>query len=91
MHDTVYGCYRLPLTHYQENPLNPEMKEYPSCSLRHDVSEYVADLQLHMTLQARNLVPPLTPNSKDSREEMLQQTQAYFEKMASRQASSVAA
>lgn len=65
------------------------MTQYPSCSLHHDVSEYVADLQLHMTLQARNLVPPLTENGKDSREQMLQQTQAYFEKMASRQASSM--
>jgi hypothetical protein len=39
-----------------------------------------------MTLQARNLVPALTQEGKDSREQMLQQTQAYFEKMASRQA-----
>ncbi|MEB3885819.1 hypothetical protein [Lyngbya sp. CCY1209] len=62
------------------------MDRYPACSLRQDVSEYVADLQLHMTLQARNLVPPLT-QAKDSREQLLQQTQAYFEKIASRQAS----
>jgi len=62
------------------------MDRYPACSLRQDVSEYVADLQLHMTLQARNLVPPLT-RAKDSREQLLQQTQAYFEKIASRQAS----
>lgn len=61
------------------------MDRYPACSLRQDVSEYVADLQLHMTLQARNLVPTLT-QARDSREQMLQQTQAYFEKIASRQA-----
>ncbi|CDM97465.1 MAG: hypothetical protein P5702_19885 [Limnospira sp. PMC 1291.21] len=64
------------------------MDRYPACSLRQDVSEYVADLQLHMTLQARNLIPTLTKTKEnDSREEMLQQTQAYFEKIASRQAS----
>ncbi|BAY34282.1 hypothetical protein NIES37_52090 [Tolypothrix tenuis PCC 7101] len=50
-----------------------------------DFSEYVAHLQLHMTLQARNLVPPLKPNQEDSREQLLHQTQAYFEKLASRQ------
>ncbi|AMW29770.1 hypothetical protein AP285_19315 [Limnospira platensis YZ] len=68
--------------------MNLDMDRYPTCSLRQDVSEYVADLQLHMTLQARNLIPTLTKTKEnDSREEMLQQTQAYFEKIASRQAS----
>jgi hypothetical protein len=38
-----------------------------------------------MTLQARNLVPAIT-NAKDSREQLLQQTQAHFEKRVSRQA-----
>ena len=51
---------------------------------REDLSEYVAHLQLHMTLQARNLVPTLT-RAADSRQEMLQQTQATFEKHVSRQ------
>ncbi|TAE56920.1 MAG: hypothetical protein EAZ76_11945 [Nostocales cyanobacterium] len=50
-----------------------------------DISEYVAHLQLHMTLQARNLVPTLKPTQEDSRQELLHQTQAYFEKFASRQ------
>ena len=54
-----------------------------------DISEYVAHLQLHMALQARNLVPNLVPNSKqtiqDSRQQLLHQTQADFEKFASRQ------
>jgi hypothetical protein len=49
-----------------------------------DLSEYVAHLQLHMALQARNLVPSLT-QSNDSREQLLQQTQADFEKFVSRQ------
>ncbi len=49
-----------------------------------DIGEYVAHLQLHMTLQARNLIPTLT-NTNDSREQLLQQTQANFEKYVSRQ------
>ncbi len=53
-------------------------------SNREDISEYVAHLQLHMSLQARNLVPPLTQVT-DSREQLLQQTQANFEKLISRQ------
>jgi hypothetical protein len=51
-----------------------------------DISEYVAHLQLHMTLQARNLVPTLKHIQQDSRQQLLHQTQACFEKMASRQA-----
>ncbi|NJK42066.1 MAG: hypothetical protein HC934_13435 [Acaryochloridaceae cyanobacterium SU_2_1] len=47
-------------------------------------SDYVAHLQLHMTLQARNLVPTLT-RPEDSREKLLQETQAVFEKHVSRQ------
>ncbi|MDX2213340.1 MAG: hypothetical protein SFY66_08635 [Oculatellaceae cyanobacterium bins.114] len=52
--------------------------------LREDFSEYVAHLQLHMALQARNLVPTLTKTA-DSREQLLHQTQANFEKFVSRQ------
>jgi hypothetical protein len=51
---------------------------------REDISEYVAHLQLHMSLQARNLVPSLTQVT-DSRKQLLQQTQANFEKLISRQ------
>lgn len=51
---------------------------------REDISEYVAQLQLHMALQARNLVPPLTEIS-DPRKQMLQETQATVEKLVSRQ------
>ncbi len=53
--------------------------------LREDFSEYVAHLQFHMTLQARNLVPTLRHTVEDSREELLHQTQANFEKQISRQ------
>ena len=61
-------------------------KGLPSDSVREDFSEYVAHLQLHMTLQARNLVPTLTQSVVDSREQFLHQTQATFEELVSRQA-----
>ena len=48
------------------------------------MSDYVAQLQLHMTLQARKLVPTLN-QIKDSRENLLHQTQATIEKFTSRQ------
>ncbi len=54
-----------------------------------DIGEYVAQLQLHMALQARNLVPNLTDTGvgkiNNSRQQMLQETQAIIEKFASRQ------
>ncbi|MEN9567748.1 MAG: hypothetical protein RLZZ69_2944 [Cyanobacteriota bacterium] len=54
--------------------------------LREDISEYVAQLQLHMALQARNLLPNLTSSTMTtSRQQMLQETQAIAEKFASRQ------
>lgn len=53
-------------------------------SSREACSDYVAHLQLHMTLQAKNLVPSLNQNS-DRRENLLHQTQADLEKMVSRQ------
>ncbi len=54
---------------------------------REDICEYVAQLQLHMTLQARNLVPSLTQDGviQDSRSQLLHDTQAQIEKFASRQ------
>ena len=50
-----------------------------------EFSEYVAHLQFHMTLQARNLVPSLKQESQDSRGELLHKSQADFEKLVSRQ------
>lgn len=57
-----------------------------------EMSDYVAHLQMHMALQARNLVPTLTnailhgrDYANDSRELFLYQTQADCEKLASRQ------
>ncbi|HEY9800660.1 MAG TPA: hypothetical protein V6D25_09895 [Leptolyngbyaceae cyanobacterium] len=52
---------------------------------KEDISEYVAHLQLHMTLQARNLVPTLQQTIEDSRQQLLHQTQANVEKLVSRQ------
>lgn len=50
-----------------------------------DLSEYVTHLQLHMALQARNLVPNLSSDrAPDSRSRMLSSTQADFERLASR-------
>ncbi len=48
------------------------------------IGDYVAELQLHMSLQARKLVPTLT-QAHDSREILLQETQAHVEKIISRQ------
>ncbi len=62
-----------------------QLKILPNDMVREDLSDYVAHLQLHMALQARNLVPTLTQQVVDSREQLLHQTQATFEKMASRQ------
>jgi hypothetical protein len=53
--------------------------------IREDIGEYVAHLQLHMALQARNLLPTLNHNPEGSRAELLHQTQADFEKLISRQ------
>ncbi|BAZ46617.1 hypothetical protein NIES4102_36530 [Chondrocystis sp. NIES-4102] len=53
---------------------------------REDIAEYVAQLQLHMALQARNLVPNLISNNvASSRQQLLQETQAISEKFVSRQ------
>ena len=55
-------------------------------TLREDIGEYVAQLQLHMALQAKNLVPALIDvGVMDSRQKLLQETQAMIEKFASRQ------
>lgn len=63
-----------------------QSKGLPNDSIREDFSEYVAHLQLHMALQARNMVPSLSQTVIGSREQLLHQTQATFEKLVSRQA-----
>jgi len=69
----------------KENTVNLSSTQAQNDLFREGISEYVAELQLHMTLQARNLVPTLT-KAADSREQLLQQTQADIEKLVSRQA-----
>ena len=68
-----------------DNTVAFDSKQSPNPAFREDFSEYVAHLQLHMALQARNLVPTLT-HSGDTREQLLHQTQANIEKLVSRQA-----
>jgi hypothetical protein len=72
----------------EENTLISNLDLASNPSNREDLSEYVAHLQLHMALQARNLVPTLSQAAAptaDSREQFLHQTQADFEKYVSRQ------
>jgi hypothetical protein len=69
----------------KEDTLDLHSAQAPNDFFHEDISEYVAQLQLHMTLQARNLIPTLT-KATDSREQLLQQTQANIEKLVSRQA-----
>ncbi|PHV61079.1 hypothetical protein WEU38_06185 [Cyanobacterium aponinum AL20118] len=51
---------------------------------KEDVSDYVAHLQIHMSLQSRNLLPQID-QVKDSRDNLLYQTQANIEKLTSRE------
>lgn len=53
-------------------------------SKKEDVSDYVAHLQVHMSLQSRNLLPQID-QVKDSRDNLLYQTQANIEKLTSRE------
>jgi hypothetical protein len=68
----------------KEIPLQLSTSQANHPAFREDLSDYVANLQLHMTLQARKLVPSLNGQG-DSRESLLHQTQATFEKHVSRQ------
>ncbi|NEQ26410.1 MAG: hypothetical protein F6K28_46745 [Microcoleus sp. SIO2G3] len=65
--------------------MNTLLSHSEQMPLRENFSEYVAELQLHMALQARKLVPTLTQTA-DSREQLLRQTQATIEMQISRQA-----
>ncbi|NEO85843.1 MAG: hypothetical protein F6J87_16555 [Spirulina sp. SIO3F2] len=59
----------------------------PTPTHREDLSTYVAELQLHMTLQARKLVPTLQDSDShaSSRDQLLHDSQADLEKLVSRQ------
>jgi hypothetical protein len=52
--------------------------------VRESFSDYVAELQLHMSLQARNLVPS-SGQAEENRDRLLRETQETVEKMLSRQ------
>ena len=65
-------------------PVNPYSRSQTQRDQQEALSDYVAHLQLHMALQARNLVPHLSQPNTDSRSLMLHKTQADFEKVASR-------
>ncbi len=69
------------LTQINANNLQNPLQNY----LQSDLSDYVTHLQVHMALQARNLVPNLSSDrAQDSRSQMLCSTQADFERLASR-------
>jgi hypothetical protein len=53
-------------------------------SLGAEISDYVAHMQLHMALQARNLMPDVM-QSGDSLQSLILETQAQCEKLSSRQ------
>lgn len=72
------------ITKVKEDTLSLKTTQAANSPVRERMSDYVAELQLHMTLQARNLVPNLT-YKLDSRSSLLQDSQAKFEKLVSRQ------
>lgn len=55
-------------------------------SNKEDVRDYVAHLQIHMSLQARNLLPEIN-QTQDNRSNLLYETQAMTEKFTSRELS----
>ncbi|MEB3174256.1 MAG: hypothetical protein VKN60_03575 [Cyanobacteriota bacterium] len=55
----------------------------PSPQSQDVLQEYVAELQLHMALHARNLVPPLDPQGERPLH-WVHESQALAEKLASR-------
>ena len=60
-------------------------KDFPKTASE-GVGSYVADMQLHMTLQAKNLLPSFADRG-DVMEGLLREAQEVAEKLASRQRS----
>ena len=55
-------------------------------STKEDISDYVAHLQVHMSLQSRNLLPlDDDTDTNDASEDLMYQTQVNLEKLASRE------
>lgn len=73
--------------HPNSSLLSSALTDNSTVNSHEGLSDYVAHLQLHMALQSRNLVPHLSHDRSigDSRSQLLQQTQADFERFASRQ------
>lgn len=61
--------------------LNSNTVNYSS---QEDVSDYVAHLQLHMSLQSRNLLPSMN-KTKDQNHNFVYESQATIEKFTSRE------
>lgn len=61
--------------------LNSNTANYSS---QEDVSDYVAHLQLHMSLQSRNLLPSMN-KTKDQNHNFVYESQATIEKFTSRE------
>lgn len=58
----------------------------PNQTQKEDISDYVAHLQVHMSLQSRNLLPQIN-EVKDTSHDLLYQTQVNIEKLTSRELS----
>jgi len=73
----------------QATSIVPETRPKMANMENEDIQDYVAQLQVHMTLQARNLVPNLAASNHQSSSQMgqlLQTAQAESEKLISRHA-----
>jgi hypothetical protein len=64
--------------------MTSKIDNFQQTSPREDISDYVAHLQVHMSLQSRNLLPQIN-QSKDSPDNLLYQTQVNVEKLTSRE------
>ena len=70
-----------------KNNFNTNSAKDFSMTCNEGVGSYVADMQLHMTLQAKNMLPSLDNEDDDKVEALLREAQAVAEKLASRQRS----
>ena len=74
-------------THSSQAPISAAPQRPASRhSGQENFADYVAELQLHMSLQAKNLVPSMgSGQTSESRASLLHETQAMVEKQISRQ------
>lgn len=84
-HDNVYGgALNIGCIQARRTLLMMETANVDQSVTKETIQDYVAQLQLHMALQAKNLVPSFT-QSNDPRQQLLHETQATVEKLVSRQ------